>query len=490
MLRDLTEEAAAKAAVEPAVQPSVQSAVQPAVRHAIEPAAVLPALEPAAPTRVELQTQQAGAPVDTNRAVVAVVGLGYVGLSTAIALRGAGFRIIGIDSSARRLRAIAACEVELLRSEREGLSHYLAGDGFVLTDSGRAIDAADLAVICAPTPLDEECRPDTRPLQAACASVVRHAHPEQTIVLTSTTYVGCTRELLVQPLAERGLRVGEDVFVAFAPERIDPGVEEHSQMRTPRVVGGVSESCFRRAADVLRHTCEGIERVSSPEAAEMVKLYENTFRAVNIALAFELAEACNSYGLDVAEVTEGAASKPYGFMAHQPSAGVGGHCIAVDPHYLAHPLRERERPAIVAEAALRKLAGRPRHVVRRAEEVLDEAGGSVAGARVLIVGASYKPGVADAHESPAREIARLLFREGAEVDYHDPLVASMRVGERTLRSVTPDPRVDPSGFGPEDYDLTIVVTVHPEHDYGWLARCPVVLDCTYATIAGRRRMVP
>jgi UDP-N-acetyl-D-glucosamine dehydrogenase len=444
----------------------------------------------AAPGGVGLQTQQAGAPVDTNRAVVAVVGLGYVGLPTAIALRGAGFRVIGIDSSARRLRAIAAGEVELLRSEREGLSHHLAGDAFVLTDSGRAIDAADLVVICAPTPLDEERRPDARPLQAACASVVRHAHPEQTIVLTSTTYVGCTRELLVQPLAERGLRVGEDVFVAFAPERIDPGVEEHSQMRTPRVVGGVSESCFRHAADVLRHTCDRIQRVSSPEAAEMVKLYENTFRAVNIALAFELADACQSYGLDVAEVTEGAASKPYGFMAHHPSAGVGGHCIAVDPQYLAHPLRERERPAIVAEAALRKIAGRPRHVVCRAQEMLEEAGGSLAGARVLIVGASYKPGVADTHESPAHEIARLLFRERAEVDYHDPLVASIRVGERSLRSVTPDPRVDPSGFGPEDYDLTIVVTVHPEHDYGWLARCSAVLDCTYVTIAGRRRMVP
>jgi UDP-N-acetyl-D-glucosamine dehydrogenase len=490
MLRDLTEEAAAKAAVEPAVQPSVQAVVQPVVRPTIEPAAIVPALVPASPTGAEPQTQRAGAPVDTNRAVVAVVGLGYVGLATAIALRGAGFRIIGIDSSPRRLRAIAAGEVELLRSEREGLSEHLAGDGFVLTDSGRAIEAADLVVICAPTPLDEERRPDARSLQAACASVVRHAHPEQTIVLTSTTYVGCTRELLVQPLAERGRRVGVDVVVAFAPERIDPGVEEHSQMRTPRVVGGVSEACFRHAADVLHHTCDRVQRVSSPEAAEMVKLYENTFRAVNIALAFELAEACQSYGLDVCEVTEGAASKPYGFMAHHPSAGVGGHCIGVDPHYLAHPLREREQPAIVAEAALRKIAGRPRHVVCRAQEMLDEAGGSLSGARVLIVGASYKPGIADTHETPTREIARLLLREGAEVEYHDPLVASIRVGERTLRSVTPDPRVDASGFGPEDYDLTIVVTVHPEHDYGWLARCPAVLDCTYETRAGRRCDVP
>jgi UDP-N-acetyl-D-glucosamine dehydrogenase len=426
----------------------------------------------------------------TGRAVVAVVGLGYVGLPTAIALRGAGHRVVAIDSSARRLRAIATGDVELLSSERESLGEYLSGDGFVLTDSGRAIDAADLVLICVPTPVDDERRPEPSALRKACASVVRHARPEQTIVLTSTTYVGCTRELLVQPLAERGLHAGENVFVAFAPERIDPGVDEHSQTGTPRVLGGVSETCFRRAEEVLRHTCQHVHRVSSPEAAEMVKLYENTFRAVNIALAFELAEACQSYGLDAIEVTEGAASKPYGFLAHYPSAGVGGHCIAVDPHYLAHPLRERGRPAIVAEAALRKVAGRPRHVVCRAHEMLVETGGSLSGARVLVVGASYKPGVADSREAPAHEIVARLLKEGAQVDYHDPLVPSMRVGERTLCSVTVDPRVDASGFGPEDYDLAIVVTVHPEHDYGWLARCPAVLDCTYRTIAGRRRMVP
>ncbi len=429
-------------------------------------------------------------PIATEHAVVAVVGLGYVGLPTAIALRNAGCRIVGVDASASRLEAIAAGEVELLDAERASLGEHLAGDGFVLTDRAEALNAADLVLICVPTPIGEHRRPDPAILREACASVVRHARPEQTIVLTSTTYVGCTRELLVQPLAERGLIAGEDVFVAFAPERIDPGVETHSQTRTPRVLGGVSETCSRRAAAVLRHTCERLHRVSSPEAAEMVKLYENTFRAVNIALAFELAEACHGYGLDPIEVTDAAASKPYGFLAHYPSAGVGGHCIGVDPHYLTHPLRERGRPATVAEEALRKLAGRPRHVVCRAHEMLVQAGGSLAGARVLVVGASYKPGVADAREAPAREIVARLLDEGADVDYHDPLVPSMRVGERTLRSVTPDPRLDASGFGPEDYDLAVVVTVHPERDYGWLARCPAVLDCTYRTHSGRRRMVP
>ncbi|MFI4991027.1 MAG: nucleotide sugar dehydrogenase [Solirubrobacterales bacterium] len=430
------------------------------------------------------------AAVASEHAVVAVVGLGYVGLPTAIALRNAGCRIVGLDSSPERLAQIRSGEAELLDSERDSLGEHLEGDGFVLTDRSEALNAADLVMICVPTPIDEWRTPDTRALQGACASVVRHARPEQTIVLTSTTYVGCTRELLVEPLAERGLHAGENVFVAFAPERIDPGVDEHSQTTTPRVLGGVSETCLRRAAAVLRHTCERLHRVSSPEAAEMVKLYENTFRAVNIALAFEIAEACSVHGLDPIEVTEGAASKPYGFMAHYPSAGVGGHCIGVDPYYLVHPLRRRGRPASVAEQGLRKLAARPRHVVCRAHETLVEAGQSLCGARVLVVGASYKPGVADAREAPAREIVRRLREEGAVVDYHDPLVPVMRLGEDQLHSVCPDPRVDASGFGPEDYQLAIVVTVHPGYDYGWLERCPAVLDCTYRTPGGRRRLVP
>jgi nucleotide sugar dehydrogenase len=398
--------------------------------------------------------------------------------------------VIGLDSSPSRLRAIRAGEAELLSSEQEDLARHLEEESFALTSSPDAISLADLVLICVPTPVDEWRRPDLGLVRAACASVVAHARRGQTVVLTSTTYVGSTRELLVEPLAERGLCAGVDVFVAFAPERIDPGVVEHEQLRTPRVVGAVSETCFRRAAELLRHTCAGLHRVSSPEAAEMVKLQENTFRAVNIALAFEMGEACRTLGLDPVEVTEAAATKPYGFMAHYPSAGVGGHCIGVDPYYLVHPLRERGRPATLVEEAMRKVAGRPRHVVWRAHEELVAAGMRIADARVLVVGVSYKPGVADSREAPAREIIARLLEEGASVDYHDPLVPEVSVGGRVLRGVDPDPRRDASGFGPEDYDLAVVVTVHPGHDYGWLMRCPRVLDCTYRTEAGRERRVP
>jgi len=440
--------------------------------------------------------------LSTANAVAAIVGLGYVGLPTAIAMAGAGCEIVGIDVSAARLQAIRAGEAELLESEQASLCAHLAGGRFVLTERIEALQAADLVLICVPTPIDDRRMPDPAILREACAAVVAHARPGQTIVLTSTTYVGCTRELLVDPLArQRGLRVGEDVYVAFAPERIDPGVPGHEQRSTPRVIGGVSETCARRASELLRHTCAHLHRVSCPEAAEMVKLYENTFRAVNIALAMEIADACRVHGLEPIEVTEGAASKPYGFMAHYPSAGVGGHCIAVDPHYLIAPLRERGRPAPIAEEALHALANRPRHIAWRAHEVLVELNLRLADSRILVVGASYKPGIGDTREAPAVEIIERLRAEGADVDYHDPLVPELRLGARDahngaasggeiLYSVDPDPRRDARGFGPEDYALAIVATVHPDCDYGWLTRCPAVLDCTYRTPGGRRRFLP
>ncbi len=448
---------------------------------------------PSATTAPPAQGAQAVGQVSADgleQAVVAVVGLGYVGLPTAIALRAAGARIIGIDISTSRLEEIRSGEAELLAVEQEQLGCYLQDGGFSLTDRAEALEAADLVLVCVPTPVDEERRPEPLALERACEAVVRHARAGQTFVLTSTSYVGATRKLLVEPLEQRGLRAGEEVFVAFAPERIDPGVGEHVQLNTPRVIGGVSESCRRQASSLLSHTCSELHPVSSPEGAEMVKLYENTFRALNIALSFEIAEACREHGLDPLEVTEAAASKPFGFMAHYPSAGVGGHCIGVDPHYLTFPLRERGRPASLVEEAMRKLAGRPGQIVQRAQEMLGDEGRGLEDSRVLVVGVSYKPGVADCREAPAIEIISLLRAEGATVEYHDPLLQTVTVNGRTESGVDPDPRRNRSGFGPEDYDLAIVATIHPGFDYGWLQRVPALLDCTYRTPGGRRREVP
>jgi nucleotide sugar dehydrogenase len=433
---------------------------------------------------------------EPGQALVAVVGLGYAGLPSALALRHAGFRVVGIDTSSIRLDEIRSGRVELPGAQQQDLRGHLRDESFVLTDRLEAVHAADLVLICVPTVVDPRGRPNPEALARACAAVVRHARAGQTLVLTSSTYVGSTRELLVEPLAERGLCVGEDVFVAFSPERVDPGIHtpfgalrDREQPPTPRVMGAVTETCFAHAAELLRPICDGLHRVSSPAAAEMVKLYESTFRAVNIALAFEMADACRTEALDPIEVTDAAATKPFGFMAHYPSAGVGGHGVGTDPQHLLHALRERGRPARLAEEALRTVATRPQRVAMRAHELLLRSGRQLRDVRVLVVGATYKPGVADCAHAPAVEIISRLLAEGVHVDFHDPLVGALRIDGEELHGIDPDPRRDASGFGPEDYELAIVLELRPGHDYGWLDRCPQVLDCTYRQRTGRRNFL-
>jgi nucleotide sugar dehydrogenase len=365
------------------------------------------------------------------------------------------------------------------------LRERLADEDFLVGEDLQELRAAAAVLVCVPAIVDAERRPSLDALRRACAEVVAHAQPGQTLVLTSAGHVGATRELLVEPLEQRGLRVGEDVFVAFSAERLRPGAREPGPASGTRVLGAASERCFDHASRLLAPLCARVRRVSSPEAAEMVRLYESTFRAVNVALAFEMADACAMHRLDPVEVTEAAAGKPFGFMAHRPSAGVGGHSVGVDPQHLLHPLRERGRPAALAEEAMRTLAARPGRVAMRAHELLLRSGRRLRDARVLVVGAAYKPGVADAHGTPTVEIVSWLAAEGVQVEYHDPLVPALRVDGEDMFSVDPDPRRDASGFGPEDYDLAILVTVHPGFDYGWLKRCAEVLDCTYGEPTGR-----
>ncbi|MFJ1705028.1 nucleotide sugar dehydrogenase [Kitasatospora sp. NPDC088346] len=402
---------------------------------------------------------------------VAVVGLGYVGLPTALALVASGCRVIGVDVSTERLDAIRRQDVDLLPSDRDRLGRTLGGPGLELTADPAAIASADTVMVCVPTPVDPHLVPDLRALSAACATVVAHAVPGQLLMLTSTTYVGTTRDLLVGPLGERGLRVGEDVHVAFSPERIDPGNAHHAQDSTPRVVGGVTARCTELAAEVLAHTAPSVHRVGSAEAAEMTKLFENTFRAVNIALANEFADNCRGLDLDPLEIIEAAASKPYGFMPFYPGPGVGGHCIPCDPHYLLWQLRRLRISSPLVDTAMTAIAGRPRQVVRRALELLADRGLPLAGARVLVSGIAYKPGVADVRESPALEIIEELAELGAEVAYADPLVPEARL-HGTVRHSVADP-------GAQEWDLVIVHTVHPGTDLGWLTDRPSVLDATY-----------
>jgi nucleotide sugar dehydrogenase len=411
---------------------------------------------------------------------IAVLGLGYVGLPTGIGLATGGAKVTGIDVSERRLQDIREGSVDLAAVEREHLQTAMELNELMLTSSPGALEAADAVMICVPTPVDDRHEPDLRMLEAACETVVAHARRDQVIVLTSTTYVGSTHELLARPLAERGLRPGREVFVAFSPERIDPGNGRWDQRDVPRVVGGVTDRCAREAAEIVRPVSGGVHMVSSCEAAEMTKLYENTFRAVNIAWANEMAGASRAFGLDPTEITRAAATKPYGILTFWPGAGVGGHCIPCDPHYLLRGLRERRADAPLTRRAMKAIGSRPHVVAERIVELLEDAGVEPAEGRVLVVGASYKPGVRDTRESPAVQIMRCLWGEGVTVAYHDPLVRTLDGGDGLAILSAAHPRAG-------DYDLAVLVTLHDGFDYGWLNEFEHVLDCTYRTPLGAHR---
>ncbi len=405
--------------------------------------------------------------------LIAVLGLGYVGLPTALALRSAGRSVLGIDISEKRLESIRKRMVDLTSADHERLAAALGDDErFSVTDNAGRLAEADGVLICVPTPIDRHHVPDLAALKASCETVVRHARPGQTIILTSTSYVGTTRDLLIEPLAARGLEVGTDICVAYSPERIDPANSAFPQELVPRVLGATSPVCVEKAAAIVSAVAPKVQVVSSPEAAEMTKLYENIFRAVNITLANEMAEACRSLELSPAEVVDAAATKPYGFMPFIPGPGVGGHCIPCDPHYLLWQLHPRHTSMPLVERAMDGIARRPLQVADRAADLLSRARGrGVSGARILVCGVAYKKGVADVRESPALVLIELLHDRGALVDYYDPLVPVIEERGRTLISVA-----EP---GAGDYDLVIAHTLHPGADYAFLDDASSVLDCTY-----------
>jgi UDP-N-acetyl-D-glucosamine dehydrogenase len=397
---------------------------------------------------------------------VGVIGLGYVGLPLAVAFAEAGCDVIGVDTDSRRVEALQAGEshvedvpAEALRSVSERLH--------ATTRYARLADA-DAVLICVPTPLSPNREPDLGPLLKAARSLAEVLRADQLVVLESTTYPGTTRERVAPLLAESGLAAGRDFHLAFSPERVDPGRTDFTLRNTPKVIGGLTPACAERAEGLYALVCDELVRVSSPEAAELTKLLENIFRSVNIALVNELAMLTDRMDIDVWEVVDAAATKPYGFMRFEPGPGMGGHCLPVDPFYLTWRAREFDVATEFIELAGKVNQQMPYHCVAKVQRALNDAGLAVKGARVAVLGVSYKPGVSDLRESPALKIIALLRELGAQVSYHDPHVPLL--SELALRSMPLDEAVS-------DSDLVVIVTAHRGVDHERVAkRARLVVD--------------
>jgi UDP-N-acetyl-D-glucosamine dehydrogenase len=418
-----------------------------------------------------------------HQAEVGVVGLGYVGLPLAVVFAEAGFNVVGIDLASER--------VDALRQGKSPIEDISDGRVKPLIDSGRlrvdqayqALSTVDSVSICVPTPLRKTGDPDLSYIVSAVKALRPVLHREMVIVLESTTYPGTTREVVQPELEESGLAVGRDIFLAFSPERVDPGRTDWTTENTPKVIGGITPACTQVAASLYAEAVNRVVPVSSAEVAEMAKLLENTFRAVNIGLVNEMALMCERLQINVWEVIEAASSKPFGFMQFKPGPGLGGHCIPIDPLYLSWKLKSLKYNARFIELASEINTNMPRYVVSRIQDALNDQGKSLHGARMLVLGVSYKPNVADTRESPALDVIGLLREKGAEVTYYDPYVPSLEDEAWSLTSV-PDLMA-----AVRQSDCVVIVADHAAVDYAEVAEAArLVFDTRNVTgAAGIRR---
>ncbi len=397
--------------------------------------------------------------IANKQITVGVVGLGYVGLPLAVEFGKAGFRTIGIDIDEDRVAQLNAGENYIQDVDDDELSALVDAKLFSATTDFSSIKDIDAALIAVPTPLNKTKDPDISYILDVNAELVKYLHKDLIIVLESTTYPGTTRDLLQPAMESTGLHIGEDVFLLFSPERVDPGNEKYHTQNTPKVIGGVTENCLKLGVALYSQVIDQMVPVSSPEAAEITKLLENTFRSINIGLVNEMAIMCDKLGVDVWEVIDAAATKPFGFMKFTPGPGLGGHCIPIDPHYLSWKMRTLDYKARFIELAAEINSAMPEYVVDLVGDGLNRHGKSINGSRILIMGMAYKPDIDDVRESPALDIFVLLDNKGATVDYHDPYVDLVKFDHTEARSV------ELSAEMLESYDCVVIATNHSRFDY-------------------------
>src|SRR3954466_7570001 len=405
---------------------------------------------------------------------VGIVGLGYVGLPLAVSFAEAGEDVVGIEVNARRVAQLRCGESYIEDVPSEQLHEVM--DRFEPTTRIAALAKVDAIVVCVPTPLTPNREPDLTPLVDACQAIATVLQPGQLVVLESTTYPGTTRERALPILEESGLRAGVDFHLAFSPERVDPGRTDFTLKTTPKIVAGLTETCGNAAEALYALVCDQLVRTSELESAEMAKLLENIFRSVNIALINEMAELADRMGIDIWEVVDVAATKPYGFMRFDPGPGMGGHCLPVDPFYLSWKAREYDFCTEFIELAGKVNQQMPYFCLEKAERALNDAGKPVRGSRILVVGVAYKASVGDVRESPALKIIARLSRLGAEIAYHDEYVPEL--AQFDLRSASPEAL---SEFA----DVLVIVTAPPGVDHAALAERHQLVDLRGVTRSRR-----
>jgi len=401
------------------------------------------------------------AELKARTARIGILGMGYVGLPLAVVFAEAGFIVTGIDPDERKMNLLNQCTSYIPDVPTETVEKLVKAGKLKATTDFSVLKDMDAVSICVPTPLRKTGDPDMSFIMSATEQLAKYIHKGMVVVLESSTYPGTTREVLLPKLGdEKGLKVGEDWFLAFSPERVDPGREDFTTLNTPKVVGGITAACGEVTEAWYSGAIQKVHMVSTAEAAEMAKLLENTFRMINIGMVNELAIMCDRMGVDVWEVIDAAATKPFGFMKFTPGPGLGGHCIPIDPLYLSWKMKAFQYTARFIELASDINTNMPRFVVSRIMDALNERGKTLKGSRLLVLGAAYKPDIDDIRESPALDVIGLLEKKGAMVEYHDPYIPTLRTHDEVEMHSVPDLMTAVRAA-----DGVVIVTNHTVYDY-------------------------